>query len=147
LTGKAYVNIMSLHRVNEFPIYHAERGHIMVTSKTKTVVKKAAPAKAATPAKKPAAPVKKAVVKKTVAAAPKTAKVPAVKKAAVPAAAKKAPAKKPAATKAPAKPTPEERYNMVATAAYFIAERNGFQGCSTEHWIQAEAEIAAKLGR
>ncbi|OGS90651.1 MAG: hypothetical protein A2Z95_04000 [Gallionellales bacterium GWA2_60_18] len=78
------------------------------------------------------------------AAAPKTAKAPVAKKAAAPAA-KKSPVKKAAAKQSTSKPTPEERYNMVATAAYFIAERSGFQGCSADHWIAAEAEIAAKL--
>jgi hypothetical protein len=46
-----------------------------------------------------------------------------------------------------AKPTPEERYRMVETAAYFIAEQHGFQGRSDEHWAAAEREIAAKLGQ
>jgi hypothetical protein len=54
----------------------------------------------------------------------------------------------PATQKKPAaKPTPEERYRMVETAAYFIAEQHGFQGRSDEHWAAAEREIAAKLGR
>lgn len=44
-----------------------------------------------------------------------------------------------------AKPTPEERYRMVETAAYFIAERSGFQGDSAAHWAAAELEIAALL--
>jgi hypothetical protein len=35
---------------------------------------------------------------------------------------------------------------MVETAAYFIAERHGFQGNSTEHWAAAEREIAVMLG-
>ncbi len=99
---------------------------------------------------------KKAVVKKTATAAakPKSTKTPAVKKAVVPAAAKKAPAKKAVATKAKpaakrsvAQPTPDERYCMVQTAAYFIAERNGFGGCPTEYWVTAELEIAGKLGQ
>jgi len=90
---------------------------------------------------------KKTVVKK--------AKLPAVKKAAIPASGKKAPAIKAMATpakpagnqQAMAKPTPEERYRMVETAAYFIAERHGFQGRSDEHWAAAEIEVAAKLGQ
>ncbi|MGB9093225.1 MAG: DUF2934 domain-containing protein [Gallionella sp.] len=44
-------------------------------------------------------------------------------------------------------PTPEERYRMVETAAYFIAEQHGFQGRSDEHWAAAERAIAAKLGK
>ncbi|MBI5429191.1 MAG: DUF2934 domain-containing protein [Nitrosomonadales bacterium] len=86
-----------------------------------------------TPAKKP--PAKKPVAKKATAAATETKKV---------AAAKTKPA---AAKKAKAQPTPEERYRMVETAAYFIAERHGFQGDSTGHWVAAEAEIAALLGK
>ncbi|MDP4029623.1 MAG: DUF2934 domain-containing protein [Gallionella sp.] len=42
-------------------------------------------------------------------------------------------------------PTPEERYRMVQTAAYFIAERSGFGGCSTDHWAAAELEVAGML--
>jgi hypothetical protein len=45
------------------------------------------------------------------------------------------------------KPTPEERYRMVETAAYFIAEKHGFQGRTDEHWAAAERAIAAKLGQ
>ena len=65
-----------------------------------------------------------------------------------PAAEKKAPAKKAAAPKKTKKMsyTPEDRYRMVQTAAYFIAERNGFQGCSSEHWAAAEIEISRMLG-
>lgn len=81
------------------------------------------------------------------------------KKAETPAAEEKKPAvKKPAAKKAAApkakaaeqqkiaQPSAQERYRMVETAAYYIAERSGFQGCTTDHWAAAELEIAAKLG-
>ncbi len=113
------------------------------------------------------AAVKKTVVSKVAAEGAVEKKLPAVKKtpAAVwpfPAAeaateVKKAPAKKPAAKKAAspktkpaekqevAQPSAQERYRMVETAAYYIAERSGFQGCTSEHWSQAELEIAAKL--
>ncbi|MDD5301440.1 MAG: DUF2934 domain-containing protein [Gallionella sp.] len=106
---------------------------------------------------KPAA--KKVAVTKGVGKAagkPKAAKAApkkvAVKKAAAPAAKKKVPAQKaatarPVANKTAAQPTPEERYRMVQTAAYFIAERNGFGGCSADHWVAAELEIAGKLGQ
>lgn len=69
-------------------------------------------------------------------------------------AAPKAPAeKKPAAAKrAAAKtvtpkwtPGPEERYRMVQQAAYFIAERNGFNGNPMDFWSAAEAQIATML--
>ena len=99
---------------------------------------------------------KKAVAKKSpsVVTVSKKTKLPAVKKSPLPAVAKKTPTKKTAPNKtkltAPtkkskAKPTPEERYRMVETAAYFIAEQHGFQGRSDEHWTAAEHQIAAKL--
>ena len=97
---------------------------------------------------------KKVAVKKTAPAVakPKTAKPTAVKKASTPAVAAKPPVKKaapakaaPAARKTTANPTPEERYRMVETAAYFIAEQHGFQGDSTEHWAAAERQIAEML--
>ncbi len=91
----------------------------------------------------PKAPAKKAAVKKVAAKAePK----PAVKKA-VPA--KKAVKAAPAAKAQPAaKPVVSdiERYNRIAEAAYFIAEKNGFAGDSTAYWIAAEKQIAAELG-
>jgi hypothetical protein len=52
-----------------------------------------------------------------------------------------------ATNKAAVQPTPEERYRMVETAAYFIAEQHGFQGRSDEHWAAAERAIAAKLSQ
>ena len=103
----------------------------------KTDTAKKAPAKAApAPAKKSApAPVKKAAEAKP------AARKPAAKPA--PAAPKAAPAPKPAAKPAV---SPEERYKMVQDAAYFIAERHGFNGDSAYFWTLAEAEIAAQLG-
>ena len=106
-------------------------------------------------AKKPAAEVSAVSPAK-----PKPAKPAAAKKVVAAAVESKAPAAKipvttaldskadPAAARKPAaKPTPEERYRMVETAAYFIAEQHGFQGRSDEHWAAAEREIAAKLGQ
>lgn len=83
----------------------------------------------------------------TATAEPEKPKAPAVKKTAAPAAGKKSPVKKsaPAKTTGKAHSTPEERYRMVQTAAYFIAERNGFQGYPADHWLLAELEIAARL--
>lgn len=91
----------------------------------------------------------------TATAEPKRTKAATVKavstigKATVPAAEKGSPPGKAAPKKAQTRPgpTPEERYCMVQTAAYFIAERNGFQGYPADHWLQAELEIAAQLGR
>lgn len=53
-----------------------------------------------------------------------------------------------AATEAPAprQPTPEERYRMIESAAYFIAEKDGFRDCSTHYWTLAEQEVAERLG-
>lgn len=142
----------------------------MTKQKTKSAPKKVAGAKtkaktgsavSSTPknAKTAAtATAKKVAEKKTSAAVaePKKTKTPAVKKVSPSAAKIKTPAKKAAtsktklpvtANKTTAKPSPEERYRMVETAAYFIAEQHGFQGRSDEHWAAAEIAIAAKLGQ
>ena len=92
------------------------------------------------PAAKPAAA--KASVAKAV-----PAKKPAAKKVAAPkkAAPKKAVAKKPVAK--PRKISPEERYRMVAVAAYFIAERNNFSGSPVGYWTEAEVQIVKMLSK
>jgi hypothetical protein len=42
--------------------------------------------------------------------------------------------------------SPEERYRMIATAAYFLAECRGFTGgYEMEDWITAELRIDIKL--
>ena len=51
----------------------------------------------------------------------------------------------PEKTSPPAKLSPEERYRLVQDAAYFIAERDGFQGSSVDYWHRAEREIAQQL--
>lgn len=64
------------------------------------------------------------------------------------AAAKKAPAKAAAPKKTAAKAgslSPEERYQWVATRAYFLAESNGFAGDPVAYWTEAEIQIAAVL--
>lgn len=97
------------------------------TTEKKTVVKKAAPKAATTkvPAAKPA--VKKATPAKAAATETKPKKTPAKKAAAV-------------------SVSPEHRYHMIATAAYYLAERRGFSGSyEMQDWITAEAEIDAKL--
>jgi hypothetical protein len=113
----------------------------MAEAKSKTAAQKADPAapkksKAST-AEKPAkpAPAKSATAQ------------PAAKQAAKPAAVKKAAAPKAAAGKSTPKlqPGPEELYRMIQTAAYFIAERNGFEGDSKHFWAQAEAQILSIL--
>jgi len=131
----------------------------------KSVASKKSSATDSAPVKKaPAA--KKTTTKAVKVAPPKVVTIesawpfPAIEKAPKKAAVKKAPAAaKPAATKkSPAKsaekvvekqpvaqPSAQERYRMVETAAYYIAERSNFQGNAVEHWAQAEIEIAAKL--
>lgn len=45
---------------------------------------------------------------------------------------------------ASARMAPEQRQQLIAQAAYFIAERRGFApGNELEDWLQAEAEIEA----
>ncbi len=82
---------------------------------------------------------KKTKVKKSATTAPKAPKA-AAKSAAKPAA---KPVVKSAASKATL--TPEERYRMIQEAAYYVAERHGFNGDSAYFWSLAEAEINAKL--
>lgn len=97
--------------------------------------KAAAPKAAATPAKKATA----ATAKKAAAAPAKKVSAPKAEK---PAAAKSAPKK--AAKKNTV--SPEERYHMIATAAYFRAEQRGFAGgYEMEDWISGEAQIDAML--
>lgn len=89
----------------------------------------------------------------TTASAKPVAKTSAVKKAvsATVSTTEKKPAKAPAAKRTAAKKTappisPEHRYHMIATAAYYLAERRGFAGgYEMQDWISAEAEIDAQL--
>lgn len=76
-----------------------------------------------------------------------------VKKASAKKAAPKAAAKKPVAKAAAPKAippkkagvSPEQRYKMIEEAAYYIAERHGFNGDSAYFWSLAEAEINSRL--
>ena len=140
----------------------------MTLKKVKPITKKVANVK------KPA--VKKPTVKSTIVAALKKTKAAVKKKVVSASAGKKAPAKASAKKTPPkkttqritkktsvtktalptaesgliqmaAKPTLEERYRMVETAAYFIAEQHGFHGRSDEYWAAAERAIAGKLGQ
>ncbi len=105
-------------------------------------------------------PAKKAATKPSVASAKPAAKKPVAKANAVstkPVAKKAAAPKKPAAVKvAAAKPaakapnkvmvvSDEQRYRMVAEAAYYRAESNQFKSDSVRDWIEAESDIAALL--
>ena len=95
--------------------------------------------------KKPAKTVAKAAIKSE----PKAAAKPVAKKAA---SAAKKPAAAPAAAKPAAKKSPvtmmvsdEQRYRVIAEAAYYRAESNHFKSDSVRDWIEAEADIAALL--
>jgi hypothetical protein len=85
---------------------------------------------------------KKPVAKKPAAKKETTSNAKAVKKAT----AKKSPAKK-TSNSTTSKISAAERYRMVETAAYFIAERNGFAGSSTDYWIAAEVQIKRMLAK
>jgi hypothetical protein len=130
----------------------------MAESTTKATPKKATTKPAAASAK-PAA--EKATSKASVAGAKPAAKKTAAKtaapkpeaKAAAKPAVKKTPAAKPAAEKKPAAKargkamivTDEQRYRMVAEAAYYRAESNQFKSDPIRDWIEAENDIAVLL--
>jgi hypothetical protein len=84
----------------------------------------------------------------------KTVRKPRAAAAPKPATRKSPPAAKSSARKAAAKPaapgrarSPVEREEMVRTAAYFRAERRGFEpGYEWEDWLAAEAEVTALVG-
>lgn len=43
--------------------------------------------------------------------------------------------------------SPEERHRMIAEAAYYRAQQRGFRGGDPlQDWIEAEAEVASRLG-
>ena len=89
--------------------------------------------------KKAATPVKKATKKTPVKANPTASAAP-----------RKPPAKKVkrAAPRSSGKPhvSPEERFRMIQTAAYYIAEKDGFSGDPSSYWGQAEQKIFELLG-
>jgi Protein of unknown function (DUF2934) len=94
-------------------------------------------------------------ISKTATKAPASAKKAAPKKAAT-STAKKVAIKKVAAKKPTAKKvsTPKsgsvsgfERYKMIEVAAYYMAEKKGFAGNSTDYWVAAEKEINKKLAK
>ena len=43
--------------------------------------------------------------------------------------------------------TPEQRQRMIEVSAYYLAEKNGFQGDGQKYWLQAERDVNAKLGK
>ncbi|WP_235559718.1 MULTISPECIES: DUF2934 domain-containing protein [unclassified Methylophilus] len=48
-------------------------------------------------------------------------------------------------TRSPAIVTSAKRLQMIEEAAYYIAEKHGFHGPSTDHWLAAEKQIDSKL--
>ena len=120
----------------------------MVTAAKKTPVS----TKSATTTAKKTVATTKVTPKATAVAKTPVAKV-AVKKVAAPkaAAVKAKPEKAPVIKKAVAKKkevsvSPEQRYQMIATSAYFLAEHRGFAGgYEMQDWISAEAAIDAQL--
>ena len=111
----------------------------MTTKKTTRTTNKPATPKGAAPA---------ATRKAETAPAPQ--KTPrAASPAAKPAETKAAPAKtatKPAAPKPTPDITPEERWQMISEAAYFLAEQRGFSGGNPcDDWIQAELQVDTEL--
>ncbi|MEW6165241.1 MAG: DUF2934 domain-containing protein [Pseudomonadota bacterium] len=91
------------------------------------------------PAAKPASKAKPAATKATAKPAPAKAPAKSVSAVKVPAAKKVTPK---AAAKVVAAVSPDQRRYYVEVAAYYIAERRGFNGGSQlEDWVQAEAEI------
>jgi glucan-binding YG repeat protein len=119
------------------------------SSTTKATVKKSV-AVAKTAAKATPAPtVKKATLKPAV-AKETVKKIPTAK----PVPAESKPAKIVASTETKASESknnstaisPEQRYHMIATAAYFKAQQRGFAaGYHVQDWITAEKEIDAKF--
>ena len=107
----------------------------------KTVTKKVAAPKAAATAEKKTVKTKASTPKTTATAKTATATKAAVKKPAKAA----APKKKVVAETAPAV-SAEHRYHMIATAAYYIAEKRGSaSGYEMQDWITAEAQIDLQL--
>lgn len=100
-------------------------------------------------ARKPAAK-KKSAAKKP-ASKKEGSKKPAAKRTASAknSSAKKAPSKNTKKRAAPRKRriSAEEHYQMVQTAAYFRAQRDGFSGDARQYWIEAEKEVDSMLAK
>jgi hypothetical protein len=119
-------------------------------STTDAVIKKPAAKKVVVESKTTAKTTPAATVKKTVAKTPvvKEKKLAPVKTAIAEAKPEiKQSVKKEVAQKtAPVIVSPDHRKHMIATAAYFIAQRRGFSGgYEVQDWITAEIEIDKQL--
>ena len=91
---------------------------------------------------------KKAAAKKTVAKKATGSKTTAKKTPAKKTTSKKAAGKKAAARRRPSKPiTAQRRHELVAQAAYFRSESQGFLGDAAADWLAAEAEVDARLAK
>lgn len=114
----------------------------MATASKKTTTKTATTEAVKKPSAKKSVAATPVAKKTTTAAKPAAKKVDTAKVEKAPAAARKSPPIKSANKTV----SPEERYNMIATAAYFLAERRGFfGGYEMNDWITAEADIDAML--
>ena len=114
---------------------------------SKITTKKTAPSKA-TPVPVKKSPAKKVIAKMPVGKKPAVKIKTAAKKSALPKTAKVLGAEinisQPQQRKSTV--TPEERYKMIAAAAYSRAERRGFaSGHALDDWIAAETEIDTML--
>jgi len=123
---------------------------VSTTPAKKPVAKKvvaATPASKAAPKKTAATPVKKTSAPSTVKAAPTPSKRVSTPKLEESSSKPVASAKKASRTNAKKNHvTPEDRYHMIATAAYFRAEQRGFAGgYEMEDWISGEAQIDTML--
>ncbi|MFA7239258.1 MAG: DUF2934 domain-containing protein [Sulfuricellaceae bacterium] len=105
----------------------------------KTTGKKTADAAEVKPVEKKAASAKKPVAAKAAEKKP-AAETAAAKKAAPAQAAENTPVAEAVEI------TAEQRYRMVAEAAYYRAESNQFMSDPVRDWIEAESDIAALLG-
>lgn len=109
----------------------------MATSRTTTAKKTTTKTAEAAATKKTTA---KTTESKPKAATPRKTAAPKADKAAAPA--KSAPKKATAKSNV----SPEERLQMIATAAYYLAEKRGFCSCGElDDWIAAEAQVDAIL--
>ncbi len=114
----------------------------MATMTRKTCSSKA-PAKAAAPAKSAAGKAAAKTAAKATAPAKAAPKPASVAKAASVKAPAKAAKSKAAQTRTPV--SDEQRYRMIAEAAYYRAEKNQFKSDPVRDWIEAENAIATLL--
>ncbi len=93
----------------------------------------------------PRMPKAKAQKAPAVKATSKTESVEKIGKTAGPVTAPVAASAKSAPVERPSEIGVEERYKMVAEAAYYIALKKGFNSDPAENWAEAEAEIEQQL--